>query len=78
MSDAAATLLTVVTFALVLGGLVGLALRVRRRGAAGGYSIMGVFDEMWHPAALEARVEIQRHDERQAPAPLPGGPSNTQ
>ncbi|MBN9100759.1 MULTISPECIES: hypothetical protein [unclassified Pseudonocardia] len=26
----------------------------------------------------EARVEIQRHDERQAPAPLPGGPSNTQ
>ncbi len=78
MGDALAVLLTAATVVVVLGGLVGLALRVRRRGAAGGYSIMGVFDEMWHPAALDARIEIQVRDERQAPAPLPGAPSNTQ
>jgi hypothetical protein len=74
VSDGLAALLTSGAFGLGMGGLVWLARRVRSRGTGGGYSIMGVFDEMWHPAALEARVVIQRHDERQAPAPLPGGP----
>jgi hypothetical protein len=78
MGDAPAIVLTLAAVAGPLGGLVWLARRVRRCGAAGGYSIMGAFDEMWHPAAIEARVELQRHDERQAPAPLPGAPSNTQ
>lgn len=73
MADALAVLLTVATFGVALGGLVWLAARVRSRGASGGYSLMGPFDEMWNPAALDARIEIQRHDERQAPAPLPGG-----
>lgn len=78
MSDAPAALLTSGAIVLILGGLVWIARRIRRRGVGAGYSLMGAFDEMWHPAALDARVEIQRHDERQAPDPSAGGPSNTQ
>lgn len=57
-------------FAMILGGLAWMASRVRRRG--GGDSLMGPFDEIWHPAALQARIEIQVQDERPAPSPLPG------
>jgi len=57
-------------FAMILGGLAWMASRVRRRG--GGGSLMGPFDEIWHPAALQARIEIQVQDERPAPSPLPG------
>ncbi|MEO7126776.1 MAG: hypothetical protein ABI382_13215 [Nakamurella sp.] len=74
MSETLAIVLVVVIFGLTLSGLPWLSSRVRRRGISGGYSIMGPFEEIWHPIALVAHVEIQAQDERRAPAPLPGNP----
>jgi hypothetical protein len=65
-------LATLAAFGLVLGGLPWLASRVRRRGTGGG--VLGPFEEMWHPAATRARVEIQAQEERRAPMPSPGDP----
>lgn len=53
----------------ILGGLSWLASRARRRGISG--SMLGIFDEMYHPAAHESRIEIQVQKERKAPAPSP-------
>ncbi|MBX9245704.1 hypothetical protein ICW40_12915 [Actinotalea ferrariae] len=64
-----------VVLVLVGGVLLGLrALRrgMRRRGHGG--SAMGPFDEIWHPAAHDARVEVHEQDERPAPAPSPDEP----
>jgi hypothetical protein len=72
MNDVLAIALVVAIFGVVLGGLPWLAFRVRRRTAGGGYSLMGPFDEVWHPAALQARIEIEVQDERPVPAPVPG------
>jgi hypothetical protein len=58
-------------YASVLGGLVWIAHRVRRRG--GGASLMGPFEEIWHPAAHQAHLEIEVQDGRPEPAPAPGG-----
>jgi hypothetical protein len=65
-----ALLVMLAVFGPVLGGLPWLASRVRRRGA--GESVMGPFDEIWHPAAYRARIEIQVQEERPASMPLPG------
>ncbi|QJY47184.1 hypothetical protein [Pseudonocardia broussonetiae] len=65
-------LLTVAVLGAPLAGLVWLARRVRNRGTSGGYSLMGPFDELWHPAAVAARVEVQVQEERQEPSPAPG------
>jgi hypothetical protein len=59
-------------FGVVLGGLVLLARRVRRRGVGGGYSLMGPFEEMWHPGGLDARLQTGTEEERPAPMPSPG------
>lgn len=72
MQDVLAFVAVLALFAVVLGGLMLLALRVRRRGLSGSYSLMGPFDELWHPAAVQARVEIQVQDERADPLPAPG------
>jgi hypothetical protein len=63
-------LVVLATYGVILGGLAWLASRVRRRGA--GDSVMGPFDEIWHPAAHRARIEIHVQEERPAPAPAPG------
>jgi hypothetical protein len=65
-----ALLVILAVFGLVLGGLPWLASRARRRRA--GESLMGPFDEIWHPAAHRARIEVQVQDERPAPKPSPG------
>jgi hypothetical protein len=57
------------TYGVVLGGLVWVSCRVRRRG---GGSLMQPFDEIWHPAAHAARIEVEVQQERPAPNPLPG------
>ena len=57
---------TLVIYAVVLGGLVW----IRRRGR--GSSLMQPFDEIWHPAAHQARIEVEVQQERPAPTPLPG------
>jgi len=58
-------------FALVLLGLPRLAARARRGGTGG--AVMGPFEEIWHPAAHRARVEVEVQEER-TDAPLPGDP----
>jgi hypothetical protein len=59
--------------ALLGWGLVRLAARTRRRrvGSAAMSAAMGVFDEIWHPAAYEPQIEIQQAYELQAPSPSP-------
>jgi len=58
---------------LVGWGLVRLRMRVQRRrvGSAAMSAAMGVFDEIWHPAAYDPQIEIQQSYERQAPTPSP-------
>ena len=56
-------------FAAVLGGLVWLASRARRRGIGG--SVMGVFDEIYRPNSHRARIEIQVQNERMLPVISP-------
>ncbi|WP_232668314.1 hypothetical protein [Pseudonocardia sp. TRM90224] len=72
MADLLAFVVLVATFAAVLGGLAALAIRVRRRGLSGGYSLMGVFDELWRPGVAAARMDLVVQEERQAPSPAPG------
>jgi hypothetical protein len=57
---------TLVITALILGGLVW----IRRSGR--GSSFMQPFDEIWHPAAHQARIEVEVQQEQPAPRPLPG------
>ncbi len=54
-------------FVAVLGGFVWLAARIRRQGH--GAAIMGPIDEVYHPGAHRARIEIEIHDERMVPTP---------
>ncbi len=64
--------LTVLLFAAVLGGLWWVARRARGRAVAS--AVTGPFEEIWHPAAHRARVEIRIQDERTAPDAQPGDP----
>lgn len=62
------SLLAVLTgLGLILAGLMWLAKRVRRRAA--GDSVMGPFEEIWHPVAHQARIEIHAQSEQRAPMP---------
>lgn len=60
------------TWAAVIGGLWALAARVRRTGV--GTGMLGPFEEMWHPVAVDSRVEVQAADYRPAEAPAAGDP----
>lgn len=66
-------LLVAAVAGLVGWGLVRLRQRVQRRrvGSAAMSAAMGVFDEIWHPAAHDPQIEIQQSYERQAPTPSP-------
>ncbi|MEJ7647776.1 MAG: hypothetical protein WKF57_01830 [Nakamurella sp.] len=59
-------------YALIMVLLLVLGRRVRRSGRGG--DALGPFEELWHPAAHRARVEVRTHDSRQEPAPSPGDP----
>lgn len=54
-------------------GLVRLRKRMQRRraGSAAISAAMTVFDDIWHPAAVDPQIEIQQSYERQAPTPAP-------
>lgn len=62
--------LVVAVVGVILAGLPGLAARVRRGGTGG--SVMGPFEDLWHPAAQRARLEVETQQEQPAPAPEPG------
>jgi hypothetical protein len=63
-------LLVVIAAGAVLGGLPLLAARVRRGGTGG--AVLGPFEDMWHPAAQRARLEVETRQEAPAPEPVPG------
>jgi hypothetical protein len=66
-------LLVAAVAGLVGWGLVRLRARVQRRrvGSEAMSAAMGVFDQIWHPAAYDPQIEIQQSYERQAPTPSP-------
>jgi hypothetical protein len=55
------------SYAVVLGGLVWIAAKVRRSGSSA--PLLGVMDQIYRPTAEEARGEIRIQDERAAPNP---------
>lgn len=57
-------------FLAVLGGLWGLAVRVRRTGV--GTGLLGPFEEVWHPVAADSRIEIETAEYRPAESPAAG------
>jgi hypothetical protein len=64
-----ALLVVLAGFGAVMAGLAWLAARVRRRGI--GDAVMGPFDEIWHPAGHQTRLEIRVQDERVPPRTSP-------
>lgn len=72
MVDFLAFLGTAAGVAAIAAGLVWLGRRVRRRGVGG--EVMGPFEEIWHPAAHRARMELEVQEERMVPLPSPGDP----
>lgn len=65
MAQFVALLILIGGFAAILGGIAWLAARIRRRGLGGAF--MGPFEEIYHPAAHQARQEIRTHEERTVP-----------
>lgn len=70
MSALWAVLLVSAVFLPTLVGLPFLAARVRRSGAGGG--LLGPFEEMWHPAAVRSRLEVEVAEYRPAEGLAPG------
>ena len=58
--------------AAIMAGLVWLT--HRNRGRRVGSSVAGPLEEIWHPAAHRARIDIEIQDERKTPVPSPGDP----
>lgn len=72
MADLVPILLIAVAF---IGVMIALAwLTKRSRGRSLGSSVAGPFEEIWHPAAHRARIEIEVQDERRTESPAPGDP----
>ena len=72
MQELIAAVMVVAVPVAIAGGFAAAATRARRRGTSGG--LLGVFEQMWDPAAHRQGQEIIAQDERTAPAPLPGDP----
>ena len=72
MGDALAVAMVLVLFAGFLVGLPLLTARARRRGTSGA-GLFQPFEDLWHPAARRALVEVQVQEER-TDAPLSGDP----
>lgn len=72
MGGAVLVAAVIVIFLGVLGGLWALAARVRRTGV--GTGMLGPFDEMWHPVAVDSRIEIETAEYRPVEAPASGDP----
>lgn len=73
MGEVLPVLLVFAAFAAVLIGLAWLTRRAKGRRV--GSSVAGPFEEIWHPSAHRARIDIQVQDERKVPLPSPGDPA---
>jgi hypothetical protein len=79
MANVLPTLLIVAGFVLVMAGLAWVTTRRKGRKASG--AVAGPFEEIWHPAAHRARIDIEVQDERKTAPPeagdplFPGGPA---
>jgi hypothetical protein len=66
-----------VVFAAGLAAVMGLMWAftrfANRRGIGGG--LMGIADDLYHPAAKEQQEEHRAAEERSVPSPTPGDPS---
>ncbi|HEY0639435.1 MAG TPA: hypothetical protein VGD67_17450 [Pseudonocardiaceae bacterium] len=71
MGDVLPLLAIAAGYATLLGGLVWLAARARRRRAG---AVLSAIDEIFNPASHRTHVEVHAQYERHAPAPLPGDP----
>lgn len=67
MDELWAPLLTVLLFAVALGGHLWLARRVRRHGSGG--AVLGPFQDMYDPAAYRSALATEIIHERRAPSP---------
>jgi hypothetical protein len=56
--------------AAVMWGMWGFARFANRRGIGGG--LMGIADDLYHPAAKEQQEEHRAAEERVVPSPSPG------
>lgn len=76
MGDVSAVLAAVAVtcgYGLVVLALSRLARSARRRGVGG--SVIGVFDEIWHPAAVAPRIAVdQQHARRHSDSPAADPP----
>jgi hypothetical protein len=72
VADVLAIAAIIAAFAAVMGCLAWLTRRQRGRHISS--SVAGPFEEIWHPAAHRARIDIEIQDERKVQAPSPGDP----
>ncbi len=72
MTDLLTVVAVLAAFLAIMAGLVWLT--HRSRGRRVGSSVAGPFEEIWHPAAHRARIDIEIQDERKTPIPSPGDP----
>ena len=73
MTDLLTVVAVLAAFLAIMAGLVWW-LTHRSRGRRVGSSVAGPFEEIWHPAAHRARIDIEIQDERKTPIPSPGDP----
>jgi hypothetical protein len=63
----------IAAFGAVMAGLAYFGSRIRRRGRGrGAEAFMGPFEDMWHPAAHRARLQVETVEERMVPMPSAG------
>ena len=72
MANVLPTLLIVGGFVLVMVGLAWVT--TRRRGRKANGAVAGPFEEIWHPAAHRARIDIEVQDQRTIARPEAGDP----
>jgi hypothetical protein len=72
MSDVVPVVAVFVAFAVVMMCLASSTRR--RRGRRVASSVAGPFEEIWHPAAHRARIQVEIQDERKVAMPSPDDP----
>lgn len=71
MTAALTWLAIVVAFAAVMAGLLLAGRRIRQRERGATEAFVGPWEEIWHPAAHNARLRTEVAEERMLPLPPP-------